>query len=398
VNNLLMQMYAKNRTKIFMIDKGASYRALCEAVNGSYIALALEKDNEGAAPVCINPFYVPTTTSGERRKPEFSELFFMQRVILSMIMNGSGGTTGIDVDMNKEDSTLLLRVLREMFDNNAGNEEVTLSDYVRLLSTYNGENERGAILSSKLYEFTKEGIYGALFDGPLGVDWDADMVVVETDKLDGTPVMGLIMMTLFYQINLYCKYKLPRSRQKIIGIDEAWAALSDPTGEIPRMVSGFYREMRKYLCAVMLISQDITTFVSLVGSEGASSGILGNTRHFFMLSASTADLELAETKLGFTKNEVECWKKTSSLPPFYSEIFYRMITKTDQSYSGRFRLMSNPVALWIATTQPNDVDMKRETIGKYLKQTNDNRMEATRLALVELAKEYPYGSQYKRAA
>lgn len=392
VNNLMMQMRARYRPKQFIIDKGASYREFCEANGGSYITLAVEEE-DGVAPVCINPFYVSPDEKGRARQPRVSEIFFMHRVVMMMVLSGTGEGTGINAGLEKEDSTLLLKVLRNMFRKAQPAKELTLSDYVRALGE---DGQRGKELAAKLFEYTKEGIYGALFDGPSEVNWDADVIVIETDKLDGTPAMSIVMMVLFYMIDLYCKYRLPRDRAKSIVIDEAWAALSDPTGAIPRIIGGYFREMRKYLCAVTLISQDLATFINIAssgGKGGAAAGIMGNTRHFFLLSCSRDDLKNGKEHLGLTDAEVAAWQSVSSLPPFFSECFYRLINKQDKSYSGKFRLVSNPVALWLATTNPHDVNMKRPLIAKYVKAGAD-RIEATRRAVVELAQEYPYGSEY----
>lgn len=401
VNSLLMQMMAKVNPKIFMIDKGASYKSLCVSSGGSYISLAVEEDGD-ARPVCLNPFYVSPDSEGNPRRPRTSEIFFMHRVLLSMIQSGTGGDTGIDAGLTKEDSTLLFRALREMFERNKHDltQECTLGEFVTVLSDFGGE--RGSKLADKLYEFTSEGIYGALFDGPIGVNWDADMIVIETDKLDGSAAMSVIMLVLFYQIDLYCKYRLPRDRMKFIGIDEAWAALSDPTGTIPRLVGGYFREMRKYMCAVALISQGLGDFVTLVSSEskngGGKSGILINTKHFFLLSSSEEDVELAKKTLNISIPEANLWRSVSSLPPFYSECFYRVITAKDEPYAGKFRLYSNPVSLWLATTDPHDVQMRDNLIRKLLPDSNGDRIEATRKAANQLAEEYPYGSKYKRVA
>jgi hypothetical protein len=397
INNLIMQMTAKLRPKTFVIDKGNSYKSLCAALGGSYISLAVENEDD-ARPVCINPFYVSPDKHGKPRPPRVSEAFFMHRVILSMIQSGTGRDTGIDAGLSKEDSSLLFRALREMFERAEIWHECTLSEYVAVLCDFGGE--RGQQLAQKLHEFTKEGIYGALFDGPIEVNWDADMIVIETDKLDGSAAMPVIMLVLFYQIDLYCKYRLPRDRMKYFLIDEAWAALSDPSGVIPRLVGGYFREMRKYSTACCLVSQSLGDFATLVSSEsksgGGKSGILVNTMHYFLLSSSEEDVSLARSLLNISDVEANQWRKVSSLPPFYSECFYRLRTATNQPYSGIFRLYSSPVAIWLASTEPSDITLRERTIKNHLSDSNGDRITATRRAVRQLSQEYPYGSRYAK--
>jgi len=390
--NTLLQMTAKTKPKQFLVDKGRNYKVYTETMGGSYVELVTDEE-DGLKPTCINPFYVGTDKDGNHRLPTNNEREFLRELLLSMIMTGTGGDTGISADVDREDSSLLLEALGTLFCPEILGTEVTLSDFTGHLKSQYGE--KGRVLAVKLLDFTKEGVYGPLFDGPLGIDWDADVICFETDRMADSNAMPIAMSALFYQINNYCKYKLDRDYPKVVAIDEAWSALSNP--KIAKKIAGFYRELRKYSTAVILISQTINDFARLAeasrSNDSEGGGILENTKHFFLLSASETDLKRGKEVLGLTDEELNAWANTSSLPPIFSECFYRNILKSDTSYSGRFRLYSNPVSLWIATSAPSDVSMRSNLIEEYIKSGMDI-IPAQVKAVVELSQKHPMGSRF----
>ena len=83
----------------------------------------------------------------------------------------------------------------------------------------------------------------------------------------------------------------------------------------------------------------------------------------------------------------------SSLPPFFSEFIYRIVNRQDQAITHRIRLYSTPVQLWLSTTDPSDIEMRKERTHALVEQGVEQR-EAEDRALRALAKEYPYGSKY----
>lgn len=391
-NNILMVLQAKYRPKVWLIDKGRSYESLCYALDGSYVDLVTEESADGVKPTCINPFFVPLNDDGSGRQPTKSEKEFLQKLLISMRKAASP-----EAQLSPAKSNLLFEAIDTFYQQWPAHQEATFSDFIPVLESLNYEEASGKSLAEELRLFYGRGPYAALVDGKIEVDWEADLIVLETERMSDSPALPVVMLALFRQIELYVKWKLPASRKKIIGVDEAWATLSDPTAA--DALGGFFRELRKYQAGVFLISQSVVDFVKLVNSENASGGggkdgILVNTNHFFLLSCSQSDYKAAVEHLGFTQAEINAWSRVASLPPFFSEIFYRQRLNSDRYYSGVFRLYSAPVPLWIATSDPIDKTRRKNLIEEKLKAGVDPS-EARRQAIRELAEQYPYGSRYE---
>jgi hypothetical protein len=337
-------------------------------------------ETDDIKPTCINPFYVMPG-----KKPTQEDIEFMRDIMVAMVVSG-----GLDEKINKSESNMLLTAVMEVFDRESEGREVVLSDIYTLLNTERGED--GKKLANRFVEFTAGNIYGKLFDGPLQVNWDADMIVFETERMATSKAMPVVMIALFQQINVYCKWGLPLSRRKIIAVDEAWAVLANPVAA--GAISGFYREMRKYRAGVILLSQTIKDFSNLInaGGTGAGGGILENTMHFFLLASAATDHIEARSLLQMNDEAINSWASVAGLPPYFSECFYRMRDDTDRFHSGKIRIYSNPLALWTATTTAEDRELRSELVKRYSK---DMPMEkARRTALLELAGKYPLGYKH----
>lgn len=386
-NALLMQQQKYN-PKVFMVDKGRSYQSLCEATGGSYVELVVDESDDGIKPTCLNPFYV---TPGKRPSQEDKE--FMRDVLVAMVLCG-----GRNESISKPDANRLLVAIGEVFNRNTDGREVVLSDIYNYLSTEPAMNENGEgrALAQRFVEFTAGQIYGALFDGKLGINWDADIIVFETERMATSKAMPVVMLSLFQQINVFCKWRLDPSRRKIIAVDEAWAVLAQP--EAAASIAGFFREMRKYKAAVVLLSQTLSDFSRLVAAatngsnDGSGGGILENTMHFFLLASAPGDHQTGRELLSLSNEEVKSWASVAGLPPYFSECFYRLRGDDDRYLSGKIRIYSNPTMLWTASSTPEDRKLRNDAVREYSKSMDG--ATARRRAIAELASKYPLGYRH----
>lgn len=386
-NMLLMTLMAKYRPKIWLIDKGRSYESLCHALDGTYIEL-VQDEEDGLKPTCMNPFYVPPNEDGTARQPTADEREFLANWLLAAIKAGSDTP-----DVHSASTSLLSDVISTFYESWPAHQEARLSDFIKVLEQKNFSDLTGKSLAEKLSMFYGRGPYARLFDGYTDVDWSNDFIVLETERMANSRALPVAMLATFRQIEQYAKYKLPRNRRKLIGVDEAWNTIANK--EAANALGGFFRELRKYKGGVFLISQSLVDFVKLVKhEEGAQDGILTNTSHFFLLACTDADYAAAKSELSFSDEEVAAWASISSLPPFFSEVFYRQRMQNDNYESGVFRLYSAPVPLWLATTDADDVE-KRNDLVVQLISDGMPAAEARRQAVQALADEFPYGSRYE---
>lgn len=403
-NNLLMALRVKYRPKVWIIDKGDSYESLCLVLNGNYVRLTTERFVEPVSgrtidPICINPFALKRDENNRNVKPELDEIFFVARMLI-MMMEAGDGSGSTKSNLTKVTSSLLYQALEEFYRDWVETrplDEPRFRDFIPHLIKTNFHEQKGEVLAQNLTLYYGTGPFAAIFDGYLDVDWENDFTVLETQRMSKSPALGIVTLALFRQIDLYCKFKLDRSRKKVVAVDEAWATLSDPNAA--KALSSFYRELRRYGAGCLLISQTVKDFVNLIKAEtsgggDSQDGILENTSHYFFLACSESDYRVAKEELAFTDEEIDLWRSLASLPPMYSEVFYRMRTSQSLYYSGVFRLFSAPMTLWIASSHPDDYRMRELRTEAIVNEQRIESSVARQQAIIDLSKTHPYGARY----
>lgn len=401
-NNILMGARAKYRPKVWIIDKGDSYESLCLVLGGNYVRLATEPFVEPVTgrmiyPICINPFWLARDEDGKNVMPSMDDMMFMADMLVTMTTTGNGEKNGA---VHTKTRPLLYKALQEFFANWVESrplDEPIFSDFIPTLEAIEFSDLEGSDIVEKLSLYYGTGPYSALFDGKLQVDWDNDFTVLEIQRMAKSDALGIVTLALFRQIDLYCKFKLDRGRKKLIAVDEAWATLSSPRSAAA--LAAFYRELRRYGAGCLLISQTVNDFVNIIkaeanGSSDTQDGILENTSHYFFLACSESDYKIAQSELAFTTEEVDLWRSLASLPPIYSEVFYRMRTSQSLYYSGVFRLFASSVSLWIASSHPDDYSMRERKTQEIVLAQGVDECTARQRAIVALAKEFPYGARF----
>jgi hypothetical protein len=98
---------------------------------------------------------------------------------------------------------------------------------------------------------------------------------------------------------------------------------------------------------------------------------------------------------GFSEQEVHLWRTVAGAPPFFSECCYRLRTPQNKFNTGKFRLFSAPVPLWLATSDGDDV-VERDRLTTELMKSKNLPIHVARLeAVKQLAEKYPYGVRYE---
>lgn len=407
-NNLLIGLRVKYRPKVWIIDKGDSYESLCLVLDGNYVRLATEPfinpvTEATVYPICINPFWLKQNDHGNNEMPSGEDMFFITRM-LCMMMTSGDGSSKTDKTVDQVTVSLMYTALQNFFEGwlkERPKDEPRFQDFIPVLGRTNFEKLKGQELADKLTLYHGHGPFAALFDGFLQVNWENDFTVLETQRMAKSPALGAVTLALFRQIDMYCKFKLKRSRKKIVAVDEAWATLSDPTAAAA--LASFYRELRRYNAGCLLISQTVKDFVNLVKADSGNSGdaqdgILENTSHYFFLACSASDYKIAQDHLAFTNEEIMLWQSLASLPPIFSEVFYRIRTKQNQFYSGVFRLFSSPMTLWISSSHPDDFQLREVKTREIADAQGITDSLARQKAISMLAKSHPFGARYHVAA
>jgi hypothetical protein len=384
---LLTTMIAKVNPKVWIIDKGESYKALCSVFGGSYMKMSLDQNEaSGQKPMGFNLFRVIKDKKGNPTQPSDEDIEFIVNAISELYESRSN-----DIKFNANETQLIEDSIVEYFESKPIDQEGRFSAWAKVLASHNVEGINGGKIAHALKTFY-EGTNKSLFEVPTSVDWDGDLIVIETGN--GSSKSAPVLLGLMMQsISDYIVSKLEDDRCKLVAIDEAWALMKKPN--TVAIIAMFFRTMRKHLCAVILISQTVNDFISMVSNDQSSSGdgIVDNTAHYFLLQVAPKSYIAAQASLGFSEEDIAVWKGIRAVRPFYSEIFYRYVFDGN-TVSSVIRLSSTPVQYWLSTTHGKERTLRSNLVEKIQHEKNLSTLEATAEAVDHLSNKYPWGLAY----
>mgnify|MGYP001571009502 FL=1 len=359
INDLCLQA-ARLDAHFFVLDKGDSYKKLCQVLGGQYITFELNN------PVTINPFL---------HKPDAEHLAFLITVLATMC----SGTDERDRLTREQEGVLQKAILAAYEDNKDIYKEITLSDVVEQLNRDScnsvlglGENI-GKTLALKLSSFTKEGQYAKFFDGKNTFNLNAKFTVFELGNLSAHKDLQLVvLLNIMYFITDFVSLPEMRPKRKYLLIDEAWSLLK--VKDTAEFIETSFKTYRKYGCSVVAITQEVA---DLVGTKSGQA-IQANSSNKIYLKQDPQAVESLKSFAGLTDKEAETLRSVVTVKGKYSEA----LVLTDSS-RGVIRLVPNPFLYWIATSDAKD----NGYLASKLREHNGKFVDAIEACI----KEYPYG-------
>ena len=235
--NAVILSAARRGARVFVLDRGNSYRKLCDTLGGTYVAF------DPRSPRSINPC---GTLLDEEKK------IFLADIVSEM---GSQGQRELSV----KERSLVARAVVRAFDRAAGR-EVLVGDIRRALAE---DVEREARdLAVCLEVFCGDGPYAGFFDRPAEPEGDGCLTVYELGEIaKRRDVASVLLMALIHRITDYARDHL--ARQKYLIVDEAWTLLRSAT------TAGFLEDVlrthRKLQSAAVMVTQQISDFEGRTG-------------------------------------------------------------------------------------------------------------------------------------
>jgi len=359
VNDFILQN-ARLDSHFFVLDKGDSYKKLCQILGGQYVRFELNN------PVTINPFL---------KEPDAEHLAFLVTVLSEMC---SGGDERERL-FREQEGVLQKAILATYEERKNKDEEVVLSDVVDKLKSH-ACNRRlgigesiGLKLALKLTPFTREGSYGKFFDGKNQFNLGTKFTVFELGNLSAYSDLQLVvLLNIMYFITNFVSSADMKPKRKFLLIDEAWSLLR--LKNTAEFITNSFKTYRKYHCSAVAITQEI---VDLVGRD-CGIAIQANAANKVFLKQEPNVVDSLKTFASLSDKEIELLKSVETQKGKFSEAL--IISDTSR---GIIRLMPDPFLYWVATSDAKDneyLENKAEKLnGKYLE------------ALEACAKEYPYG-------
>jgi len=335
--------------RVWVIDIGYSYKALCERVNGSYI----DFDDES---LCINPFEFIV---------DYKKSSDMLVGIISVMAAPNEGLTDLQ-------NAQLREVLMNLW--NARGNDITID----LVASALKEHEMVVVqnVGHQLYPFTTEGEFGAFFNGKSNIDFnESQMTVLELASLKERPLLQrAVLYMIMYSISQSIS-TLPKNQRKQIILDESWALLN-ASEDVAVFMSGLYRTIRKSNGSCVVISQSIA---DLFQSQSGRA-IAENSPYMFLLGQTKASIQRAKDNnyLALDEYAYGLMESVQTHKGFYSEIF---VIKGRQY--GVARLAVDREAQLLYTTDAKETGLLNElqeqglTRGQAIERYIDNERRGT---------------------
>lgn len=279
--------------KVWIIDKGFSYKPLAGLMGGTYIEFSQDLD------ICLNPFPLVKVWEDE------------SDIIASLIEVMAAPKDGLD-DFQ---SAGVRRVLSEAWEKTGRDTDINILAEMLL-----AESDRRLVdVGHQLFPWTSKGEYGRFFNGPNTCDLQNDLVVLELQQLTGRPhLQRLVLLQLMYQIQ-QAMDSLPRDMPKFLLIDEAFSLLA--SNETATFIISWYRQLRKFGATAAVCTQSINDFFDSNGSEA----ILENSAHMWLLAQKAESIGIVkkEGRLPVSEGVFRLLETVHTVPGEYSEILVR---------------------------------------------------------------------------
>lgn len=314
--NAVILSAARRGARVFVLDRGHSYRKLCETLGGDYVAF------DPRAPRSINPC---GSLLDEEKK------IFLADIVCEM---GSQGQRELSV----KERSLVARAVVRAFERAAGR-EVLIGDIRRALAE---DVEREARdLAVCLEVFCGDGPYAGFFDRPAAPEGDGCLTVYELGEIaKRRDVASSLLMALIHRITDYARDHL--ARQKYLIVDEAWTLLRSAT--TAGFLEDVLRTYRKLNAAALMVTQQVTDFEGRTGEA-----IRANAPNRIFLQQTPETVLAMEKLLDLSPEEKALLGKIRTVKGRFSEM---LIQSTETR--GLARLCPDPLSYWISTTDPKD--------------------------------------------
>lgn len=351
VNNFIVQNYYATGAKMRITDIGYSYEKQCMNVNGRFVDVG-----DPNSKIVLNPF-VSAATGGKEEDDAEGNVDMAANIILAMIYSN---TTMSKVET---EYTLVKEAVNFAYSRDGGEYGVNhahefLASYPKLCR---GQHLDALVplaheLAYNLQEWTTNGQFGRLVNGPGALDLsNDDFVVLELDKLvDNKSLFTVVSMQVINAITQDL-YLSDRTEQRFMLFDEAWKYLGagDSAGAqsgnnlIAGVIAEGYRRARKYLGATGIITQSP---LDLAKFGPAGEVIKSNSAFKFFLECEDYEAAVSRGILDYSGLHLDLAKSIKNQKPRYSEILFET-----PFGAGVSRLHVDPFTYWMNTSTGNEV-------------------------------------------
>jgi len=326
---------------VIVIDKGESYKRLCDLYGGQYLKF------EGEPQFVLDPFF------GDFNDDHRA---FLTALISSMV---TGGTETI----SREEVSAISEAVLSL----STSAEKNMLELVNTLRAYNDPVSVAA--ARKLFPFYGMGQYARFIEGDKPrLELSNRLTVAELGDLEMyKDLQAIVVFLLIFYITEYVK-QIPG--RKYLIIDEAWSLFKNEVA-VDFLVKAT-KTFRKYGCAVIFVTQQLDDFMVIARAMNMRDNCPNKVllyQEMDVVSKAAQDLELSQGMLDLYKTIKKSNKYTEAM------------IKT-QGWTGVGRIVLDPLGYWAVTTSEGDKVYLNNLLSEGL---------SLKDAIKRAAEEHPYG-------
>jgi type IV secretory pathway VirB4 component len=266
---------------VIVIDPEMEYKALSDAVAGTYINISLASRSK------INPFDLPRPTG---------ETSTVEDIIRSAVITIKGLLRLMLGKITTAEDSILDRALLETYAKKdivpgvdlAGVEPPILQDFQDILEGMEGTTD----LVVKLKKFT-EGTFAGLLNSPTTVQMNNQLVTFSVRDLEDE----LRPVAIYTIVNYIWNVVRSERKKRILVIDEAWWLMQHE--DSAKFIFALVKRCRKYFLGITTITQDVNDFLT----SPYGQAIVTNSSMQLLLKQSPASIDLVARTFLLTQSE-----------------------------------------------------------------------------------------------
>ncbi len=272
-------------TDILVIDPEDEFRAMCEAVGGSYLRLSLASQNR------LNPFDLPHVLDSEDADNALRANIITLHGLLRLMMGGSQSplTPAEDADL---DVAIINTYAKAGITNDPlthGATPPTMNDLYKTLSEMSGS---GPSLAQRLRKYTT-GTFAGIFSEQSNVDLYNKFVVFNIRDLEDE----LRPVGMYIVLNYIWNRVKSDKKKRILIVDEAWQLMKHEDSS--NFMFSIAKRARKYYLGLTVISQDVDDFLS----SRMGRAVVSNSSLQLLLKQAPSSVDLIGETFKLTSEE-----------------------------------------------------------------------------------------------
>lgn len=234
--------------RVIVLDFGRSYQKLGQLLNAQFIRITNQFT------LSLNPFS-DLVKRGDNDQDYRNHLTMIKQILISML-SPSGNIDDLE-------NSFLEMALDVVTSQKGADTEVTDIAAWFLKHTDPRVNDMG----TRLYSFTREGIYGKFFTGKSTINFTNRFIIVEFEDIkENKELSAVIFQTLVVNITNIV-YRGDRKTKGGLIMDECPEFIKEKPGEV--LIDGSSRKFRKYGWLLILGSQNAEDFLNSLGAKAA---------------------------------------------------------------------------------------------------------------------------------